>query len=94
MFGEKKINDNTAAIIYLTAIVGHLLSELERCMSYYEYLIHHLDELTTAIDDLSNGQLSPYGIKTGSLQDLNSQVESEIKEQFPQYTLALSIVEM
>ena len=63
-------------------------------MSYYEYLIHHLDELTNAVDDLSNGQLSPPVIKPGLLQELISQVETELKSQFPQYKLALSIVEM
>ena len=40
---KETVTDNSAAIIYLTAIVGHLLPEIERCMSYYEYLIHHLD---------------------------------------------------
>ena len=91
---KETTTDNTATIIYLTAIVGHFLPEIERCMSYYEYLIHHLDELTAAIDDLSNGQLSPSVIKPGLLQDLISQVESKINNQFPQYTLALSIAEM
>ena len=40
---KETVTDNSAAIIYLTAIVGHLLPEIERCLSNYEYLIHHLD---------------------------------------------------
>ena len=57
-------------------------------------MISELDTLIDAIDQLSNGLLSPSVIRPGLLQELIMQVDIELRNNFPQYTLALSVAEM
>ena len=50
--------------------------------------------LIDAIDNLSNGLLSPSVIRPGELQIMIGELELILRKQFPQYTLALRLAEL
>ena len=50
--------------------------------------------LIDAIDNLSNGLLSPSVIRPGELQIMIGELELILRKEFPQYTLALSLAEL
>ena len=50
--------------------------------------------LIDAIDNLSNGLLSPSVIRPGELQIMIGELELILRKEFPQYTLALSLAKL
>ena len=89
-----KTNDNWLAIEYLALVLGQIFPNLERGLSQYEHILHELDVLIDAIDNLSNGLLSPSVIRPGDLQIMIGELELILRKEFPQYTLALSLAEL
>ena len=87
-------NGNQLAIEYLALVLGQIFPNLERGLSQYEHILHELDVLIDAIDNLSNGLLSPSVIRPGELQIMIGELESILTKEFPQYTLALSLAEL
>ena len=71
-----------------------IFPNLERGLSQYEHILHELDVLIDAIDNLSNGLLSPSIIRPGELQIMIGELELILRKEFPQYTLALSLAEL
>ena len=86
-------NGNQLAIEYLALVLGQIFPNLERGLSQYEHILHEHDVLIDAIDNPSNGLLSPSVIRLGELQIMIGELELILKE-FPQYTLALSLAEL
>ena len=89
-----KANGNQLDIEYLALISGQIFPNLERGLSQYEHILHELDVLIDAIDNLSNGLLSPSVIRPGELQIMIGELELILRKEFPQYTLALSLAEL
>ena len=85
-----RANGNQLAIEYLALVLGQIFPNLERGLSQYEHILHELD----AIDNLSNGLLSPSVIRLGELQIMIEELEFILRKEFPQYTLALSLAEL
>ena len=85
-----RTDDNWLAIEYLALVLGQIFPNLERGLSQYEHILHELDVLIDAIDNLSNGLLSPSVIRPGELQIMIRELELIMRKEFPQYTLALS----
>ena len=63
-----RANDNQLAIEHMALVSGQIFPNLERGLSQYERILHELDVLIDAIDNLSNGLLSPSVIRPGELQ--------------------------
>ena len=89
-----RANGNQLTIEYLALVLGQIFPNLERGLSQYEHILHELDVLVDAIDNLSNGLLSPSVIRPGELQIIIGQLELILRKEFPQYTLALSLAEL
>ena len=89
-----RANGNQLAIEYLALVLGQIFPNLERGLSQYEHILHELDVLIDAIDNLSNGLLSPCVIRPGELQIMIGELELILRKEFPQYTLALSLAEL
>ena len=89
-----RTDDNWLAIEYLALVLGQIFPNLERGLSQYEHILHELDVLIDAIDNLSNGLLSPSVIRPGELQIMIGELELILGKEFPQYTLALSLAEL
>ena len=70
-----RANGNQLAIEYLALILGQIFPNLERGLSQYEHILHELDVLIDAIDNLSNGLLSPSVIRPGELQIMIGELE-------------------
>ena len=81
-----RANGNQLAIEYLALILGQIFPNLERDLSQYECILHEHDVLIDAIDNLSNGLLSPSVIRPGEPQIMIGE--------FLQYTLVLSLAEL
>ena len=78
----------------MALVSGQIFPNLERGPSQYEHILHELDVLTDAIDNLSNGLLSPSVIRPGELQIMIGELELILRKEFPQNTLALSLAEL
>ena len=89
-----RTDDNWLAIEYLALVLGQIFPNLERGLSQYEHILHELDVLIDAIDNLSNGLLSPSVIRPGERQIMIGELELILSKEFPQYTLALSLAEL
>ena len=89
-----RTDDNWLAIEYLALVLGQIFPNLERGLSQYEHILHELNVLIDAIDNLSNGLLSPSVIRPGELQIMIGELELILRKEFPQYTLALSLAEL
>ena len=70
-----RADDNQLAIEYLALALGQIFPNLERGLSQYEHILHELDVLIDAIDNLSNGLLSPSVIRLGELQIMIGELE-------------------
>ena len=79
---------------YLALVLGQIFPNLERGLGQYEHILHELDVLIDAIDNLSNGLLSPSVIRPGELQIMIGELELISRKEFPQYTLDLSLAEL
>ena len=90
---ESDIKTTAIGLEYVSYLLGVILPQMERGLSQYEHIMHKLDMFINAIDDLSNGNLSPAVIRPGILQSFISQVENDIRNYFPEYTLALNVAE-
>ena len=75
-----KTDDNWLAIEYLALVLGQIFPNLERGLSQYEHILHELDVLIDAIDNLSNGLLSPSVIRPGDLQNYDWRIRINIEE--------------
>ena len=84
---------NTQGLEYLSNIVGIMIPQTERGLSQYEHIIHELEVLLDALDNLSNGLLSHSVIRPGLLQSFFRQVELDLKVHYPEYELVLDKVE-
>ena len=89
-----RTDDNWLATEYLALVLGQIFPNLERGLSQYEHIFHEPDVLIDAIDNLSNGLLSPSVIRPGELQIMIGELELILRKEFPQYTLALSLAEL
>ena len=89
-----RANDNQLAIEYMALVLGQIFPNLERGLSQYEQILHEPDVLIDAIDNLSNGLLSPSVIRPGELQIMIGELELILRKEFPLYTLALSLAEL
>ena len=89
-----RADGNQLAIEYLALVLGQIFPNLERGLSQYEHILHELDVLIDAIDNLSNGLLAPSVIRPGELQIMIGELELILRKEFPQYTLALSLAEL
>ena len=89
-----RADGNQLAIEYLALVLGQNFPNLERGLSQYEHILHELDVLIDATDNLSNGLLSPSVIRPGELQIMIGELELILRKEFPQYTLALSLAEL
>ena len=89
-----RVNANQLVIEYMALVLGQICPNLERGLSQYEHILHELDVLIDAIDNLSNGLLSPSVIRPGELQIMIGELELILRKEFPQYTLALSLAEL
>ena len=89
-----RTDDNWLATEYLALVLGQIFPNLERGLSQYEHILHELDVLIDAIDNISNGSLSPSVIRPGELQIMIGELELILRKEFPQYTLALSLAEL
>ena len=89
-----RVNDNQLAIEYMALVLGQIFLNLEKGLSQYEHILHELVVLIDAIDNLSNGLLSPSLIRPGELQIMIGELELILRKEFPQYTLALSLAEL
>ena len=87
-----RADGNQLAIEYLALVLGQIFPNLERGPSQYEHILHELDVLIDAIDNLSNGLLSPSVIRPGELQIMIGELELILRKEFPQYILAYTIV--
>ena len=74
---------NTQGLEYLTNIVGIMIPQIERGLSQYEHIIHELEVLFDALDNLSNGLLSHSVITPGLLKYFFMQVELDLKVHYP-----------
>ena len=90
----KRANGNQFTVEYFTLVLGQIFPNLERGLSQYEHILHELDVLIDAIDNLSNGLLSPSVIRPHELQIMIGELELILRKEFPQYTLALSLAEL
>ena len=70
-----------------------MIPQIERGLSQYEHIIHELEVLLDALDNLSNGLLSHSVIRPGLLQSFLRQVELDFKVHYPEYELLLDKVE-
>ena len=84
---------NTQGLEYLTNIVGIMIPQIERGLSQYEHIIHELEVLLDALDNLSNGLLSHSVIRPGPLQNFLMQLDLDLKVHYPEYELVLDKVE-
>ena len=89
-----RADGNQLAIEYLALVLGQIFPNLERGLSQYEHILHEPDVLIDAIDNLSNGLLSPSVIRPGELQIMIGELELILRKEFPQYTLALSLAKL
>ena len=78
----------------MALVLGQIFPNLERGLSQYEHILHEHTVLIDAIDNLSNGVLSPSVIRSGELQIMIGELELILRKEFPQYTLALSLAEL
>ena len=70
-----------------------MIPQIERGLSQYEHIIHELEVLLDALDNLSNGLLLHSVIRPGLLQNFLMQVELDLKVHYPEYELVLDKVE-
>ena len=78
----------------MALVSGQIFPNVERGLSQYEHILHELDVLIDAIDNLSNGLLSQNVIRPGELQIMIGELELVLRKEFPQYMLALSLAEL
>ena len=52
---RKEAKLNIQGLEYLTNIIGIMIPQIERVLSHYEYIIHELEVLLDALDNMSNG---------------------------------------
>ncbi len=81
------------AIFYLSFLFGNLFPAIERELSMYDYMIIRAEFLMDALDSLSTGHLSHKLVQPSDLQKLVDEVDTNIKNNFPEYTLVLKTVQ-
>jgi hypothetical protein len=81
------------ALFYLATVVGSLFPATERILSMYEVMIDELETIMSALDDLSNGQLSHNIVQPGQMKNIINQVQGHLREKYNGYSLIMTDVQ-
>ncbi len=80
------------ALFYLSYEVGKMIPAKECALAMYEFLVTELEFLLRALDNLANGYLTHNLIQPHEMQRLITDVDEQIKRDYPGYTVLLKEV--
>ena len=87
-----RINDNTHSITFLSGMIALLNSKMERYLGAYRRIVHRLDHLITALENLSGSVMTQEVIPAEELEEMLKHIKERVATQYEGYELVLNDV--